>query len=246
MKSLARSEVGNVRSNNEDNYVIRDYGKSRVMILADGMGGTTGGEIASKIAVETITQYLDKEPGLIDSSDENKLKDEMAYYFEEANKNILKYAINNPEYEGMGTTLTTVIIKGRRVLITHAGDCRVYLIHGSSMTQLTSDHTFAAELLRSSSITYEEMKNHPGRHKLVKSLGDNTFLSPDFYGYNIIYGDMLLLCTDGIHSAIEDSVISDCLRKHNDLEGCLNNLFNAAYEAGSSDNITALLTHVTP
>lgn len=247
MRSLGRSEIGNVRVNNEDNYVIKDYGKSRVMILADGMGGTEGGEIASKIAVDTITSMLEsdiKEP--LDTIDEKTLQDELSYFFEQANKNILKHAINNPEYEGMGTTLTVAVIRGRRIFVVHAGDTRAYLFHGSAMTQLTNDHTFAAELFRSGSITKEEMKNHPGRHKLVKSLGDNSYLSPDYYGYNIIYGDMLMLCTDGLHSYVDDSEILSCCKKHNDLEGCLNNLFEAAYKAGSSDNITAMITHIIP
>ncbi len=247
MRSFARSETGKVRLNNEDNYAIKDFGKTRVMVLADGMGGVEGGEVASKIAVDSVVSMLTNDLGdSIDSMDEEKLKDELSYFFSEANKNILKHAISNSELDGMGTTLTVVVIKGRRILVGHIGDCRVYLFHGSSMTQLTNDHTFAAELFRNSSITREEMRNHPGRHKLVKCLGDNSYVSPDFYGYNIIYGDMVLLCTDGLYSVMEDSEILNCCRKHNDLEGSLNNLFEAAYKAGSEDNITALITHIIP
>ena len=245
MRSAGRSETGKVRTNNEDNYQILDTGKSCVMVLADGIGGVCGGEIASKIAVDTVLDEIRSEERF-DTLAEEELKKFLDNIFRKANVAILKKALSDTSLMGMGTTLTVAVVRGTRVLISHMGDCRAYLIHGSSMTQISADHTYAAELLRSASITKEEFETHPERHTLVKSLGENAFLIPDHYEYNIIYGDMLMLCTDGLYSFVPDDDIRKSLKQRNDLEDCLYNLFAAAYEAGSDDNITVLLAHVTP
>ncbi|SEV84986.1 protein phosphatase [Ruminococcaceae bacterium KH2T8] len=245
MRSAGRSETGKVRANNEDNYQIFNVGSACIMVLADGIGGMSGGEIASRIAVETISDKINGEASF-DSLSDDEIKALLENAYREANVAILKKALSDPELMGMGTTLTVAVIRERKVLIAHMGDCRAYLIHGSAMTQLTADHTYAAELLRRQSITKEEFETHPERHTLVKSLGENAFLIPDLYVYNIIYGDMLLLCTDGLCSFVSDEHIKACLKQRNDLEGCLDSLFESAYEAGSDDNITVLLTHVKP
>lgn len=241
---MMRSETGKVRPENEDNCCIFDVGSARVMAVADGIGGIEGGEIASKIAIDTVTEGLSGAP--VDSMDEASLKELLTKVYQEANVRILKSALADQSHMGMGTTLTVAVIRARRVIVAHMGDCRGYLIHGSSMTQMTADHTYAAELLRNRSITQEEFDNHPERHTLVKSLGENAFLIPDLYIYNIIYGDVVMLCTDGLCSFVDDETIRLSLKKHNDLADCLDNLFTRAYESGSDDNITVLLTHVTP
>lgn len=241
---MMRSETGKVRPGNEDNCCIFDVGTARIMAVADGIGGIEGGEIASKIAIDTVNEVLSASP--VDTMDEEALKELLKKVYQEANIRILKYALSEQSYMGMGTTLTIAVIRSRRVIVAHMGDCRGYLIHGSSMTQMTADHTYAAELLRGRSITLEEYLCHPERHTLIKSLGENAFLIPDLYIYNIIYGDVVMLCTDGLCSFVDDETIRLSLKKHNDLADCLDNLFARAYEAGSDDNITVLLTHVTP
>lgn len=215
------------------------------MAVADGIGGIEGGEIASKIAIDTVNEIISARED-IESMSEEELKDVLEFVFREANVRILKAALKDQELMGMGTTLTIAVIRQRKVIVAHMGDCRGYLIHGSSMTQMTADHTYAAELLRNRSITQEEYICHPERHTLVKSLGENAFLIPDLYVYNIIYGDVVMLCTDGLYSFVDDEAIRLSLKKHNDLPNCLDNLFDRAYEAGSDDNITVLLTHVKP
>lgn len=215
------------------------------MAIADGIGGIEGGEIASKIAIDTVNEIISARED-IESMSEEELKDVLEFVFREANVRILKAALKDQELMGMGTTLTIAVIRQRKVIVAHMGDCRGYLIHGSSMTQMTADHTYAAELLRNRSITQEEYICHPERHTLVKSLGENAFLIPDLYVYNIIYGDVVMLCTDGLYSFVDDEAIRLSLKKHNDLPNCLDNLFDRAYEAGSDDNITVLLTHVKP
>lgn len=247
LRYALRSETGKVRANNEDNCAIKILDGATVMIIADGMGGEAGGEIASAIAVEYMADKFDNElKDVIATISEEDLKDKLAQYYRDANKKILLKAVEDHDLFGMGTTLTVAVIRGTRLLIAHLGDSRAYLLHGSSITQLTSDHNLAAELLKNAMISLEESKVHPGRHILVRCLGENAYLNPDFYGYNIIYGDVVLLCTDGLYSYLEDKDIVKCMHKHNRLEECLDNLFGQAYEAGSDDNITVLLVHVKP
>ena len=241
---MMRSETGKVRPDNEDNCCIFDAGTARIMAVADGIGGIEGGEIASKIAIDTVTSILSSR--LTDTMTEDELKEVLEDVYRKANVQILKTALADQALMGMGTTLTVAVIRERRIIVAHMGDCRGYLIHGSSMTQMTADHTYAAELLRNRSITQEEYICHPERHTLVKSLGENAFLIPDIYVYNIIYGDVVMLCTDGLCSFVDDESIRLSLKKHNDLADCMDNLFDRAYSSGSDDNITVLLTHVTP
>ncbi len=146
----------------------------------------------------------------------------------------------------MGATLTVAVIAGREVLIAHIGDSRAYLIHGSSVTRLTEDHTLASELLKNSSITMEEYLVHEGRNKLVRSLGENKFITPDIYRYNIIYGDMILLMTDGAYGVLSEKDISLCLKEHNDLETCAEKILELAGSGGSKDDMTAVMTLVVP
>lgn len=249
MRIACGSEKGNTRSTNEDRYAVKQIGDSYLLILADGIGGEVGGEIAASIAVDTMidsfTEVFSGEDSLERISDD-ELKDKFTSFYRKANYNILIRAVNDKELIGMGTTLTVVLIRGNRLFIAHIGDSRAYLIHGSGIEQLTRDHTYAAELVNSRSITAEEGRNHPGRSVLLKSLGVNAFINPDCYCYNISYGDLVLLCTDGVYSVMEAQEISECVKKHNDLDGCIVNLINKATGNGSRDNITAVLAYVRP
>ena len=132
---MMRSETGKVRPENEDNCCIFDVGSARVMAVADGIGGIEGGEIASKIAIDTVTEGLSGAP--VDSMDEASLKELLTKVYQEANVRILKSALSDQSHMGMGTTLTVAVIRERRVIVAHMGDCRGYLIHGSAMTQMT-------------------------------------------------------------------------------------------------------------
>lgn len=248
MEIACGSEKGNTRINNEDRYAVKTIGDLTLMVLADGIGGAEGGEIAASIAVDTVMDLFEKDAktGALDDLDDKKFKEKSTSYYQKSNYNILIKAINEKELMGMGTTLTCILIRGNRLFIAHIGDSRAYLIHGSAITQLTGDHTYTAELLKSKSITEQEAKTHPGKSILVRSLGVNAFIIPDIYCYNIIYGDLVLLCTDGVYSVLENHEISDCLKKHNNLDGCVVNLIKKAEEKGSRDNITAILAYVRP
>jgi len=237
MKVVARSEIGNYRTNNEDSFAYKKLDDCAVFAVADGIGGEVGGEIASKMAVELIVDYVsDTFANKMADCSEAEIKSKLASFYQQINREILIKAINDSSLIGMGTTLTVAIIFDKKIYIGHIGDTRAYLVHGSSITQLTKDHTNSVN---------EEAIGH-SRNQLTKSLGVNEFLEPDFYCYNVIYGDLLLMCSDGIHGVLQNQEILACVKKHNDLDGGIDNLINKAIENDSKDNITALITHVRP
>lgn len=227
MNYLGRSETGNVRSNNEDNYIARTFGDVGVFILTDGIGGIEGGEVASEIACVQMDELVASE--ISDSLDTISFEDFricMDAFVNSINKSILLRALEDDDLFGMGTTLTVLIVREKELFICHVGDARTYLIHGSSITRLTEDHLY--------------------RNKLVKSLGVNEYINPSFYRYNIMYGDIILMCTDGLYGTLDDNTITGCLKMRNDLNGCLDRLFTAAYDNGSTDNLTGIVINTKP
>lgn len=228
MLSCVRSESG-LRPNNEDYTKSLQIGDYKLFVIADGMGGENKGEVASQIAVETLCDTIE-EALKTESFDDKALEELFTNAFQKANKNIVQYCADNGLRDSdMGTTLTSMLVKERKAYVAHIGDTRAYLKHGSALTRLTKDHVSAEH-----------------SNELVKYLGTNSYVYPDFYTYNIMYGDLMMLCSDGVYGKLTDTKIVECLKLHNKLEGCLDNLFQAAKESGSEDNLTALLANIRP
>ncbi|MBO4242830.1 MAG: serine/threonine-protein phosphatase [Clostridiales bacterium] len=224
------SEAGSLRADNEDSYAIKRIGDALLMVIADGIGGIKGGEVASMTAVDSVMNNFPDDP---ENYDEEGLRTLFEKLFDRANRDILIKSYSDSDLAGMGTTLTISLVYGKKVFIAHIGDTRAYLVHGSSIIRLTEDHTAGDAM-------------GVNRNCLTRSLGENEFIKPDFYVYNIIYGDMILLTTDGLHGYLTDSEILKCLKMRNDIDGCLIRLTEEAYRAGSTDNVTALLSYIKP
>lgn len=230
------SEKGPVRELNEDFCDVRMIGSSLCMVVADGLGGEVSGEIASRLAVETLMQIL--ESGKESLADESGIQEFLSSAFNKTNREILKYGSNHPESLGMCTTLTCAILNDRKLHIAHIGDTRAYLCHAREIQKLTNDHNKAAELLSQGRITENEAKMHPGRNVLVKVLGENVYLKPDYFSYNLSYGDIVMLCTDGLYSFIERNDFITALNLRKDLQKVCDCLVDASIRSGSSDNST--------
>lgn len=229
MLSYIRSSVG-LRSNNEDYALDAQIGSYKLFVIADGMGGENDGELASKTACETVKALLTEKLADNPSISDSEISDVLNNAFQETNKAILKLCANKGLRDSdMGTTLTLALIKERKAYVCHIGDSRAYLKHGSSLTRLTKDHVLDGD-----------------SNQLVRFLGVNNYVNPDFYSYNIMYGDLFVLCTDGAYRNLSDKTIIECLKLHNKLEICADNLFAAAMEAGSEDNMTVLLANIRP
>lgn len=239
MRYASATDMGMVRKNNEDFHAALSVGEDAVFVIADGMGGHAAGELASRTAVEYVLSTLPRE--LEKAVTKKDLEELLHLVIEKANVKVYLESLDNKEYKGMGTTLTIAVLRDWRLYLSHIGDCRVYLLHGSSLDRLTVDHTLVQELIDSGSITEEEALTHPKRHLLLKSLGVNEYMSPDTYSFDISQGDLILMCSDGLYGYVKEEEIRSILRRHKDLNACAAQLIGAANKAGGKDNITVIL-----
>lgn len=239
MTAYGLSEKGPVRDMNEDSFAYEMVGNCLCMAVADGVGGEACGEIASRIAVDSvIAEFKESLPFV---KDREELPSYLKTVFNKVNIKILHDCLEHRERMGMCTTLTVALIKGTELTVAHIGDSRGYLLHGSELIKLTDDHNAAAKLVKQGIITESEAKHHPGRNRLLKVLGDNQYLIPDIYSYNINYGDLVFLCSDGLFSFMSDEQFKACTGERNNLKSICEKLITTAIDGGSSDNITVTI-----
>ena len=235
LEACALSDKGCVRANNEDfSRIDPDMG---LYVLADGMGGAKAGERASRLAVETVAESILKAP----SRDSQAL----LVAVEEANRRVLDAAANNPALEGMGTTLVAALEVGDELLIASVGDSRAYLLDRAGFRAITEDQSWVNEVGRPLGLNEETLRTHPMRHVLTMAIGAGVALEINYYhDIRLNVGDMVLLCSDGLHGVVEERRIVAILRggaPDQPLEEKCRELIEAARGAGGPDNITAVL-----
>jgi PPM family protein phosphatase len=230
----ARTDVGRVREGNEDSFMVH----SPLFAVADGMGGHQGGEVASKLALETLGRLA-----LQDSSD---TAPDLADAVREANRAVLEKASTDPGLHGMGTTLTAVVAGGNRVFLAHVGDSRAYLLRDGRMEQLTEDHTVVEGLVQEGRLTRQEAEIHPQRSILTRALGVDGDIEVDEGSQDVRPGDRLLLCSDGLTGMVPEAEIQRILSELEDPQRAADALVDAANDAGGQDNITAVVLDVVP
>ena len=238
------SDKGPVRDMNEDSFAYELVGNCLCMAVADGVGGEACGEIASKIAVEAVMQNFKENLPFV--KDREGLPTYLKTVFNQANIKILKNCLENRERMGMCTTLTVALLKGTELTLAHIGDTRGYLLHGSELIKLTEDHNEAGRLVKKGLLTEDEAKYHPGRSRLFKVLGENQYLNPDIYSYNISYGDCVFLCSDGLYSFMSNEQFKACAAERNNPESICRKLIAQALEGQSTDNITVTIGKAEP
>jgi serine/threonine protein phosphatase PrpC len=240
------TDPGRTRSNNEDAFGhVLPAGAAQVQsqgwffAMADGMGGHEHGEVASKLAIETAIEGFGKIPkGVMHVSLLPRLVQEANAAVYDAG---LATALRGAR---MGSTFVACALRFDSAVVAHVGDSRCYLFRNGSGTQLTRDHTMAAEQLRLGILSKEEAATGEGRHVLTRSLGNELFVAADTITVNIMPGDVLLLCTDGLHGAVSDAAIQQSVQRHTDLDRAAAALVAAANEAGGQDNISVQLIRV--
>lgn len=241
----ARSDVGRVRASNEDSFGYDQ--RLGVYVVCDGMGGHAAGEIASRIAVDTVISYFrDKEPiaadaSLIDAPIGARL---LADAVNKANESILQYADENEATTGMGTTLVAARFCDSKFTIAHIGDSRIYLLRDGELVQLTEDHSFVMEQVRRGVLTREEAKHSSAQHIITRALGTGDDSPPDLAEFPAQEGDLLLLTTDGILRHVEDDEIKNILSQITSLQVACDTLIDAANQGGGEDNATCVLLRV--
>jgi protein phosphatase len=237
------SVPGRVYQENEDhfladipNWVDRHTleAKGRLFVVADGMGGHVAGRTASRLAVERVLQeyYSDPSADILQS---------LARSVRIANAEIHRQAISNPALQGMGSTVVAAVVRGGQLVVANVGDSRAYLLHGRSIGQITLDHSWVAESMRAGVITREEASQHPYRSVITRSLGSKREVEVDLFQKRIQRGDVLLLCSDGLHGLVGDGEMAEVAAQSRSSQEAVQRLVGMANQRGGPDNITAIV-----
>ena len=230
--SVWKTDTGRQRRENEDSAYVR----VPLFVVADGMGGAQAGEVASALAVEEFRR------GLPDADAEHPSAEQrLAQRVQSANRRIFETARGAREHEGMGTTLTAVYVDDSSLAIAHVGDSRAYVMRDGELTRLTHDHSLVEELMRRGKLTPEQAAEHPQRSIITRALGIEPEVEVDTWTFPGRAGDVVLLCSDGLTSMIDEAQVAEVLRTEPDLDRAGERLIHEANEAGGRDNITVVL-----
>ncbi len=233
LEAAGRTDVGQVRTTNEDafGYCLEDG----VFALCDGMGGAAAGEVASRIAVDTLIERLCAAGS---QSNRRKVLEEA---IADANQRVHSRAEHDVTLRGMGTTLVALAIGGDHALLGHVGDSRCYLFRKGKLVRKTHDHSLVDEQVRLGQLTQDEANHSPLRNVITRAIGTQVSVAADIAELDLRPGDILLLCSDGLTRELPDDSIATLLSEDRNLAGLCSALVNAAKAAGGHDNITAVL-----
>jgi len=253
MDCYGLSDVGRKRKSNEDSFAIS--GDGTLLVVADGMGGHAAGEVASRLAVESIERHISgsdprKEP-TIPASFRSPVGGEVGLpaparrvlnAIRLANQEIVRSVRKDSSMRGMGTTVVIAHILGSHAYIGSVGDSRAYLVRDGALRQLTSDHTLVNEQVRAGALSSQEARRHPARNILTRAVGSQEDVEPDLIEEDLHSGDLLLLCSDGLTTMVEDGEILKTVLAHGDdpAAGC-RALVDLANDHGGDDNVTVIL-----
>lgn len=229
VETAARTHAGRKRRRNEDSFIL----EPPLFAVADGMGGAQAGEIASQLAIAVFHEFRD--------ADQLDAEERVAAIIQEANRRIFERSRSDTEASGMGTTITAALVANNRVAIGHVGDSRAYLFRQGELDQLTEDHSLVADLLRSGRLTPEEAEAHPQRSLITRALGTDNDVQVDMLSIEPRPGDVVLLCSDGLTTMVEDDQILALVMESESLDAAAKALVDAANRGGGEDNITAVL-----
>jgi protein phosphatase len=243
----ARSDVGRKRKGNEDAVFLNP--EQKLYVVADGMGGHAAGEVASRVAVDAIGEFVKLTGGNQEITWPFGLDDSISYEgnrlktaIRHANSRVIEATRESAEYEGMATTVAAVLVDGETANIAHVGDSRIYLWSGGSIELLTKDHSWVNEQIQSGAISPEQARSHPLRNVVTRALGGRSDLVVDIQSRRMADGDMLLLCSDGLTTMVTDDDIARILGEaQGDVARAASELVGEANERGGEDNITVVL-----
>ncbi len=239
-----KTDRGLRREHNEDAYSVR-HGTLGGFVVADGLGGHAGGEIASQLAVESIDEsLLEILKDLSRETETEELETSVLKAMGKANDLVRDRAKKDAALTGMGCTLLTAIVYESRATIAQVGDCRAYMWTAETLTQLTTDHTVVADMIAKGTLDPEQAQHHPYFHVLERAVGIETDVRADVRTIDIHAGDRLLLCSDGLWNMLDDDQLSAILSEREDTERCVTHLISEANHMGGEDNITVVLVDI--
>jgi serine/threonine protein phosphatase PrpC len=246
LKAFGLTHVGRQRQHNEDAFLVAD--EARLFLVADGMGGHAAGEIASRIAVDSISEFIlhTKEddgtwPHAYDEHFRRSTNRLMAA-LRMANTRVLEAMRKDARLRGMGTTVVACMAENNTMSVAHVGDSRAYLIRGGQLSRITNDHSWVFEQVQAGMLTEAEAEKHPLRNVITRALGGALQVTPDASEIEALAGDVFLLCSDGLTGMVPESDIARIVtQSEGDLEKACQQLIDAANEHGGLDNVTAVL-----
>lgn len=234
IKAFGDTDTGKVRSNNEDAYGI--YPDLSLFILADGLGGHAGGEVASRLAVEVLKDKINSNYNIF-----REVRSNIINAIKIANIRIIQEASKDKSLHDMGTTIVTVKVENDRAIVAHVGDSRAYLVREDKITQITKDHTVAEEYIRAGLLTPEEAVYNPYKTVISRALGISNDVEVDISEVKLRHGDTMLLCTDGLTNMLQDQdILSAVMELMPSPEKITERLINQANRNGGIDNITVI------
>ncbi|MGI5409821.1 Stp1/IreP family PP2C-type Ser/Thr phosphatase [Streptomyces chartreusis] len=233
LRFAAGSHKGMIREGNEDS----GYAGPRLLAIADGMGGAAAGEVASSEAISTIVALDDDVPG-------SDILTSLGTAVQRANDQLRSMVEEDPQLEGMGTTLTALLWTGQRLGLVHVGDSRAYLLRDGVLTQITQDHTWVQRLVDEGRITEEEATTHPQRSLLMRALGSGDHVEPDLSIREVRAGDRYLICSDGLSGVVSHQTLEDTLASYQGPQETVQELIQLALRGGGPDNITVIIADV--
>ncbi len=235
LRFAARSDVGLVRSNNQDSA----YAGPHLLVVADGMGGHAGGDVASRLAIAALAPLDTPDHG------PDEALEDLERTVEQARRDLVQASEADPDLAGMGTTVTALLRSGNRLAMAHLGDSRAYLLRDGVLTQVTVDHTFVQHLVDTGRISPDEAEHHPQRNVVMRVLGDfDVDLTPDMSIREARVGDRWLLCSDGLSGFVPPEQLTEVLVESDTPDAAADLLVTLAMTAGSTDNITVVVADV--
>lgn len=239
MNVIALTDIGCVRSKNQDSFFLSNECDFPLFIMADGMGGHNGGEIASSDAIRIIKGFfLENKEKL---TNKKNIRNIIAESIQKANINIYKKSLEIPEYNGMGTTISLCYIFKNHIFIGHVGDSRIYKIENNNILQITEDHSLVNELIKKGEITKEEAKNHPQKNMITRAVGTSFDIEVDILEIKYKKDDKVLLCTDGLFNMVYEDQILEIIRDNTSIKESGEKLVQRAKENGGLDNISIII-----
>lgn len=227
------TDTGNKRTLNEDAVGYYEKDDLGIFIVADGMGGHNAGEIASKIAVETVIKYIREHHS------DYTMEQVIDAAISEANKEIYKYALLDESCSGMGTTITVAFVKNNELVIGNVGDSRCYIVSKGKLKKITKDHSLVQELLDNGTITEEEARTHPNKNVITRAVGTKAMVKGDCYTVALSSIDKVIICSDGLTNEVSEEEIIEVI-ENNEINSCLE-LVQLSKDKGGRDNISVII-----
>ena len=249
LTAFGLTDVGRKRKHNEDAYLLD--AERGLFVVADGMGGHAAGEVASRLTVESIQEFISGTEDDHDNTwpfgynnrysvDGNRLSTAV----ERANEKVMRAVSNRPELKGMGTTVVAALFDEKRATLVHVGDSRAYLFREAELRRLTDDHSWVQEQVNAGILSEEEARSHPLKNVVTRALGGGAHVAVDLLEIPVGDGDRFLLCSDGLTGMVSDEEITAALASTQSLERIIRGLIELANERGGLDNITAIMVEV--